>query len=273
MAKEYLDFSGLSHYNEKVKATYIAKTEIDGSLSDYAKKSDIPTIATVDKAGIVKPDGTTIQITAEGVLSSPNQDLSTYALKSELPKAATQEAAGLVKPGTGLSVTDDGTLNASAQEVDLSNYVQTEAIQDMLTKTEAAADYATKTELDGYVEDSEIADMLTKTAAAAEYAKKADITAVYKPKGSIASEAFEGLNVADNLGNVYNVTDAFVTTDAFVEGPSASYPANTNIVVVQVEEEYKLDALSGLVDLSSYMKTADISAITNETIDGLFTEV
>lgn len=304
-SEKLLNYDGLSYYHDQLKELFITVDQETGDLAQYAKKSDIPTIATVDKAGIVKPDGSTVKITAEGVISSPNQDLSglatktelgSYALKSELPKAATQEAAGLVKPGTGLSVTDDGTLNA--QEVDLSNYVQTEAIQDMLTKTEAAADYATKeelssdyatkTELDGYVEDSEITDMETKTHAGstyatkteaatkaelADYAKKADISSVYKPQGSIEFTGLEGLNIAANVGNVYNITDPFVTTEDFVEGASGVYPGGTNVVVVQDSDTYKFDVLSGVVDLTPYMKSADIATITHEEIDTLFAPV
>lgn len=39
-------------------------------LNDKADKSELPTIATNNNVGLVKPDGTTITITSEGVISS-----------------------------------------------------------------------------------------------------------------------------------------------------------------------------------------------------------
>lgn len=78
------------------------------------------------------------------------------------------------------------------------------------------------------------------------------ISSVYKPAGSLA---FAGLPVpsADNLGNVYNVTDAFTTSAAFVEGAGKKHPAGTNVVVIAVGEEFKFDVLAGFVDLSGYV--------------------
>lgn len=85
------------------------------------------------------------------------------------------------------------------------------------------------------------------------YAKKEDITTVYKPAGSTNFAGLEGKNIEANLGNVYNVTDQFTTDENFVEGADKAYPANTNVVVVYVEETYKFDALAGFVDLSNYL--------------------
>lgn len=85
------------------------------------------------------------------------------------------------------------------------------------------------------------------------------LSSTYKPGGSVA---FADLPVADaeHLGMVYNVTDAFTTTDAFIEGAGKKHPAGTNVVVVVVGEDYKLDVLAGFVDLSAYAKAADVVA-------------
>ena len=67
---------------------------------------------------------------------------------------------------------------------------------------------------------------------------------------------------ADNLGNVYNVTDEFTTDDRFVEGTGQEYPAGTNVVVVETSSEpatYKFDVMSGFVDLSGYLTTETAS--------------
>lgn len=81
----------------------------------------------------------------------------------------------------------------------------------------------------------------------------AKISAVYKPGGSVAFASLPTAD-ADHLGMVYNVTDAFTTTDDFVEGAGSQYPAGTNVVVVSVEDAYKYDVLSGMVDLTNYVQ-------------------
>lgn len=89
----------------------------------------------------------------------------------------------------------------------------------------------------------------------------------YKPKGSIAFANLPSL-VADNEGNVYNITDAFTTTSDFVEGAGKSYPAGTNVVIVNTTgTTYKYDVLSGFVDLSGYVLATDLIPITNAEID------
>lgn len=99
----------------------------------------------------------------------------------------------------------------------------------------------------------------------------AAISAVYKPAGSITFAALPA-PAANVLGNVYNVTDAFTTTDQFVEGAGKAYPAGTNVAVVLVGEDYKYDVLSGMVDLSNYSTTDEIAqtyATKTEVTTGL----
>lgn len=102
---------------------------------------------------------------------------------------------------------------------------------------------ATSTTIKGAVAES-------KTYADTQIAAK--IGSVYKPAGSIA---FEDLPTpaASLLGNVYNVTNAFTADAEFITGEQGTqYPAGTNVVVVEVEDAYYYDALTGIVDLSSY---------------------
>lgn len=99
----------------------------------------------------------------------------------------------------------------------------------------------------------------------------AAISSVYKPAGSTAFADLPAASAA-TLGNVYNVTDAFTTTDQFVEGAGKSYPAGTNVAVVLVGEDYKYDVLSGMVDLSNYSTTDEIAqtyATKTEVTTGL----
>ena len=88
----------------------------------------------------------------------------------------------------------------------------------------------------------------------------AKISSVYKPAGSVAFADLPDAGEA-NLGNVYNVTNSFTTTDAFVEGSGKKHPAGTNVVVVSTGDgTYGYDVLAGFVDLSEYAKTADVVA-------------
>ena len=81
------------------------------------------------------------------------------------------------------------------------------------------------------------------------------ITGVYTPKGSIAFASLPTA-AAGNKGWVYNVSDAFTTTAAFVEGAGHSYGAGTNIVCVDAGSgSYKWDVLAGIIDLTEL--TAD----------------
>lgn len=90
----------------------------------------------------------------------------------------------------------------------------------------------------------------------------ATISAVYKPAGSIAFASLPTPG-ADNIGNVYNITDEFTTDARFTEGAGIEYPAGTNVAVVETSSEpatYMFDVLSGFVDLSDYLTIETASA-------------
>lgn len=91
----------------------------------------------------------------------------------------------------------------------------------------------------------------------------AKISAVYKPAGSVVFSALPDL-AEDVLGNVYNVTDTFTTTNNFVEGAGNKYPKGTNVVVVKVGDAYKYDVLAGFVDLSGYVEKEAGKGLSDE---------
>lgn len=101
---------------------------------------------------------------------------------------------------------------------------------------------------------------------------KAETASVYKPSGSVAFAALPA-PAADKLGFVYNVIDAFITTDAFLEGAGRSYPAGSNVVVVADGAGYKLDALPGAVDLSNYTQKDDFVELTNAEVQQIWDSV
>lgn len=104
----------------------------------------------------------------------------------------------------------------------------------------------------GYV-DTKVSGL--QTADQVQAAISSAITGVYTPKGSIAFASLPTA-AAGNKGWVYNVTDAFTTTAAFVEGAGHSYAAGTNVVCVDAGSgSYKWDVLAGTIDLTEL--TAD----------------
>lgn len=57
------------------------------------------------------------------------------------------------------------------------------------------------------------------------------ISSVYKVAGSVAYASLPTPS-SSNEGNVYNVTNAFTTDSRFIEGSGKSYPAGTNVVII-----------------------------------------
>lgn len=97
------------------------------------------------------------------------------------------------------------------------------------------------------------------------------VSAVYKAKGSVAFADLPQPG-ADTLGFVYNVTDAFTTTDRFVEGAGKAYPAGTNVVVAEpAAGTYLLDVLSGFIDMSGFLTGDDVA--TDEEFSEMLAEV
>lgn len=76
---------------------------------------------------------------------------------------------------------------------------------------------------------------------------------VLRPSGTILFSELPELS-AEVLGNVYDIKEKFTTTADFREGVGKSYPAGTNVAVVQDGETFKFDVLSGEIDLSNYVE-------------------
>lgn len=103
----------------------------------------------------------------------------------------------------------------------------------------------------------------------------AKLGSVYTPKGTVAFADLPAL-AAENVGNVYNISNAFVTTADFVEGAGVSHGAGVNVAIVEVSEGvYKYDALAGSVDLTNYYTKSEIDAMTatEQDVDDLLAEI
>lgn len=104
-----------------------------------------------------------------------------------------------------------------------------------------------------------ITDAYTKTQTDA--AIKQAVSGIYKIKGSTAFASLPVQNMA--VGDVYNITDPFTATDAFIIGESGKqYPAGTN--VVWTDDGW--DAMAGVYDFSDFILKSELEDITEEEI-------
>lgn len=86
------------------------------------------------------------------------------------------------------------------------------------------------------------------------------VSSVYKAKGSIPTIADLPTPSKDTEGFVYNIESEFTTNSNFVEGVGKTYPAGTNVVIVNTEgTTYKYDVLAGMVDLTAYATKTDLN--------------
>lgn len=123
----------------------------------------------------------------------------------------------------------------------------------------------------GYATSSSVTSTVDAAKTELQNAINAAASSVYEPKGSSAFASLPA-PAKELVGDVYNVTDEFTTTESFVEGAGKKYPAGTNVVCVSDGDTYKWDVLSGVVDLSGYLQSSDLEAVTTTEIDQMFSE-
>lgn len=159
--------------------------------------------------------------------------------------------------GVALEVTEKGVnivvptgALANLDEVAMENLTQ--ELQELIN---GKADKATT--LEGYG----ITDAYTKEETDSAIATAA--SKVYKFKGSVtfAELPTEGLEE----GFVYNVKEAFTTTEGFLEGAGKEYPAGTNVAYT----EDGWDVLAGVYDFSDYLLKSELVDITEDEINAI----
>lgn len=246
--KNYLDKAGVADLWEKIKAKFVAKEFKTGSQSEYKVLSD-NNLTDELKQKILDAGDSSFDGQYTSLVGKPQ--IEGHELVSGNNTAA---SLGLATP------------------TDVSN-----AVNDMATKTwvgeqgfatmsgvtsqigTATADMATKTWVSGqgYATTSNVNTLISQA-----------VSTVYTPKGSLADiSTLTTLATSGKVGDVYNISSEFTTTNVFIEGIGKKYPAGTNIVLVEVEDEKKWDVLAGSVDLSAYVKSSELVAITSGEID------
>lgn len=173
-------------------------------------------------------------VSQESDTAASTGDKLVYGIIAPNPGSA-DNGKYLTVNGSKIAYTDlpDGITVDSAMSASSTNPVQNKIVKD-------------------YV-DTKVSGL--QTADQVQAAISSAITGVYTPKGSIAFKSLPTA-AAGNKGWVYNITDAFTTTAAFVEGAGHSYGAGTNVVCVDAGSgSYKWDVLAGTIDLTEL--TAD----------------
>jgi hypothetical protein len=99
----------------QVVANQVDWNESDNSSPNFIKNKPVipglPGVATNAAVGLVKPDGTTITVDANGTLSAVDSGTGDYVLQP-----ATTTTMGGVIVGDGLAVDANGTISATAQD-------------------------------------------------------------------------------------------------------------------------------------------------------------
>jgi len=249
----------------------------DGTMTQSAITSAInsvtPGTATDTTAGVTKVYTTTGSNT-DGTMS---QAAITSAINNAAPGTATDTTAGITKvyPTTGSNT--DGTMSQSAISAEFSD-INTD-ITDLQTDVGTAqndivslgGDVGLAQSNIGILQNSmttaqgNIGTLQTSMATA-----QTDITNLqsamsmtYKAKGSIAFANLPATLTSEMLGWVYNIYDDFTTDSRFVEGTGNDYFAGENVAVVEYQTGvYKLDVLSGYIDLSNYPRVVSFDSST-----------
>ena len=240
----YLDKTGLTNLWAKIKEKFVVKELKTDSESEYKVLSDNNLTDELKQkildAGDSSFDGQYTSLTGKPSIEG-------HELASGNQTAA---SLGLATPSDISTATADMATQTWVEAQDYATSGElTTAVNDMATKTWVGEQ--------GYATTSNVNNLISQA-----------VSTVYTPKGSLADiSTLTTLAASGKVGDVYNISSEFTTTNVFIEGIGKKYPAGTNIVLVEVEDEKKWDVLAGSVDLSGYVKASEMVAITSTEIN------
>ena len=244
----YLDKTGLTNLWAKIKAKFVVKEFKTDSDSEYKVLSD-NNLTDELKQKILDAGDSSFDGQYTSLVGKPQIEGHDLASGNN-----TAESLGLATPTDVSNAVND---MATKTWVNGQGYQNASQVQSAVTT--ATADMATKTWVgqQGYATTTNVNALIS-----------AAVSGAYKAKGSSAFASLPALSAA-TVGDVYNVNDAFLTTADFVEGAGQSYGAGTNIVCVDSDGAgtKKWDVLAGFVNLTEYVKGAELVAITSAEIN------
>ena len=246
----YLDKTGLTNLWAKIKEKFVVKELKTDSDSEYKVLSD-NNLTDELKQKILDAGDSSFDGQYTSLVGKPS--IEGHELVSG---NNTAESLGLATP---TDITEATTDMATQSWVTSQTFAKTSEVDSKVAT--ATADMATKTWVgeQGYATTSNVNNLISQA-----------VSTVYTPKGSLADiSTLTTLSTSGKVGDVYNISSEFTTTNVFIEGIGKVYPAGTNIVLVEVEGEKKWDVLAGSVDLSGYVKASEMVAITSTEINDI----
>ena len=278
MAIKVTSEGGLLYFLQKLRQLFVPRELRTGSSSEYKVLSDNNLtdglVAKIENADSHVFSGSYSDLTAKpsinGRTLEGSQSLADLgiAAAADVPTRVSQLAndsgfAVATTVGEDIAAGDKATLASAKKYAD-----------DKAAAIHVPAKVSELTNDSGYQTSADVQSSVDGAVGAAQSelqsAIESAVSSTYKPAGSIAFASLPAPSKA-NLGKVYNVTNAFTTTASFVEGAGQTYPKGTNVVCVNTSgTTYMWDVLAGMVDLSPYLKSADLSTVTNADIDAMF---
>lgn len=303
---QLITLDGLRRFKEKVEELFVSKEYKTGSTTVYKQLSDNNlTDELVDK---INSAGVATEVT-ENITEAKTEAVaeSNSYTDAEVAEAVTESKsytdaevaeAKMEAVTTSNSYTDTEVSEALTEAKSYADTAEADAVASAKTYTDETAATA-KTEAvatsNSYT-DTEVSEALTEAKTYADTAEadavatsktytneqlaaaktelqteiNSKISTAYKVKGSSTFANLPTPSEAEE-GYVWNITEEFTTTAAFVEGANKKYPAGTNIVCIEESEGvFKFDVLSGFIDTDSFVLNSSIEEVTDSEIDALF---
>ena len=238
------------HYdvNDAIKHIKVDSSMLD--LSDYAKKSDIPTVPTVT----LDVGKRTLTINKQTINIPRSVDLSSYAKTSDVPDVKYNAQTK--------TLTVDGVTVEIPSTVDLSDYYTKEQVEQQIKENKTTVD------LTDYVKREDLADL----------AKKQDVPAVAldTEKRTITVNGTV-INIPDSVdlsgyatkAELPKITLNVAKRQIEVGDASLDIPESVDLsnyyTKSQIDDKLTTAAAGGKVDLSGYVKTEQLNDYAKKT--------
>lgn len=264
MATKFINLNNLATFLAKLRTLFVAKELKTGSTNTYKVLSDNnltdELVTKINNAGDSTFSGAYADLTGKPAIggkeiASGNQTAASLGLATpaDVTTAANNARTGAVNDVKNLGYQTTSQVETAITAKGYQNAAQVNTIV-------TGKGYQTAANVDSKVN-------------AAKTELQNSLGSAFRAKGSAA---FADLPALDRTakGDVYNVSNAFTTTADFVDGAGKNLPAGTNVVAVAVTTGdttvMKWDALTGMIDLSGYMRKTDLTPASDAEIDALF---
>lgn len=249
MATKFINLNNLATFLAKLRTLFVAKELKTGSPNTYKVLSD---------NNLTDELVTKIKNAGDSTFSGAYTDLTGKpSIGGKEIASGNQTAASL-----GLATPADVTTAANNARAGAINDVKNLGYQ-------TAAQVDTIVTGKGYQTAANVDSKVN----AAKTELQNSLGSAFRAKGSTAFASLPAPASATK-GDVWNITDQFTTDDQFVDGSGKTLPAGTNVVAVAVTTGdttvMKWDALTGMIDLSGYMRKTDLTPASDAEIDALF---